>query len=293
MSRPGARPEPFDLGALQRWMFEVVAHSKGVEAGVESEAARKHIDVPFEQLESVVERSKQLSAKERLDVYANAYFWRLLEIMQMDFPTVECAVGKDLFRGLVERYLDRHPSKHWSLGKLGVPFSSYLRHETGDLEIPEPAFLADVAAIEWAMEEVFDEQRAEPVQLDDLLGVPPDRWAGARVQTIPALRLIECGYPAHEYIAAVRKGECPPVPAPKDDFVAVYRKEFSVYRLQLEREGYALLNALRAGQTLEEALELLADRPETDLERLAANVGAWFQDWASRGLFAKIDFPEA
>ncbi|MCZ7645804.1 MAG: DNA-binding domain-containing protein [Planctomycetota bacterium] len=285
-------PAGFELGRLQRWMQAVIMHPKGVEAGMRDRASRVHLDVPPEELDRIICPSRQLGSNERLSVYANAYFWRLLDILKQDFPTIEHAVGERCFAKLAERFLDKHPSSYYSLTRLGRPFAGFLREELEDCDVPQPEFLAEVAEMEWAMEELFDAERADAVKLDDLLGVEPERWAGARVQLVPAVRLMAFKYPVNDYMNAVRAEQQPPLPGPRETWAAVYRHEYALYRLPLEREGHVILTALAAGRSLGEALEALAEEPGADLERLAANVGPWFQDWTARGLFARVDLPD-
>ena len=68
-----------------------------------------------------------MSAFDRLAVYSNGYFARLLEILERDYSTVKAIVGDDEFRHLVAHYLEKHPSRHYNLIHLGKRFPKFLR----------------------------------------------------------------------------------------------------------------------------------------------------------------------
>ncbi len=70
-----------DLERVQRWMLSVIAHPDGIDEGADATEARRWIDAGAGQLESVVTRSRQLSASERLAVYGNAYYARLRDCL--------------------------------------------------------------------------------------------------------------------------------------------------------------------------------------------------------------------
>ena len=53
-------------------------------------------------LEALVHGDERLSAFERVDIYANAYFYRLLECLGEDFPATLAVLGEDNFPALVK-----------------------------------------------------------------------------------------------------------------------------------------------------------------------------------------------
>ena len=88
------------LEKVQRWMQSVIMHPEGVEAGLDSETARKHINVSPEQVEQVISPSQALSSVERLAIYANAYYARLLECLGEEFPVLKQTSARKHSTGL-------------------------------------------------------------------------------------------------------------------------------------------------------------------------------------------------
>ena len=97
--------------------------------------------------------SQHLAPEERVAIYADMYFARLLECLADDYPAVKALIGPIGFEKLVRAYLREHPSRHWNLNVLGRKLPEFL---AGDVKLPRKALVLDVARIECAMSVVFD-----------------------------------------------------------------------------------------------------------------------------------------
>ena len=278
-----------ELDRIQRWMQAVVTDAKGVGSGLRSETAHEILPGIESRLEDLVLPSSQLSASERLGIYADMYFWRLVDILAEEFPTVRHLFGKELFKQVVEDYVTRHPSTHYSLTRLGCKFPGYLAGEAHS--VPHLEFASNVAAVERAMEDVFDERLVEPIEFEDLAAIPMERWGDVRLRTIPALRLLQLDYPVNDFMTAVRDERHMDVPARIPSFVSVYRRNYRVVRADLDAQRFTLLAALEKGEFLGTAVELCASLPEADTDALADVLSGWFREWSSEGIFcsAQLD----
>jgi len=278
-----------ELDQIERWMQTLIMDPDGVRSGLRSQAAGNILPCTEESLEGLVLPSQQLNSVERLSIYGNMYFSRLAEILAEEFPTVQHLLGKELFGEVVRDFVTRHPSNHYSLTRLGSKFPAYLADEAHDL--PDREFVADVATVERAMEDVFDARRVEAIQFEDLTAIPMERWGDVRLQTIPALRLLQLDYAVNTYITAVREDRHMDIPAATPAFVAVYRHNYRVWRLDLDAQRFTLLAALHQGESLGSALDLCISLPEADPADLMDAVSGWFREWTSEGLFcsARLD----
>ncbi|HEY2147291.1 MAG TPA: DNA-binding domain-containing protein, partial [Pirellulales bacterium] len=153
-------------------MQAVIMHPDGVDAGLASEAARRHLDVAPDDVEQVVSRSLAQTSVERLSIYANAYYARLLECLGEEFPVLKQTLGEETFDAFAFDYLQRYPSQSYTLGKLGENFARYLRDtrpaanneaqsgdasdDGGELPADWPDFLIELATVEWIFSQVFD-----------------------------------------------------------------------------------------------------------------------------------------
>lgn len=285
------------LDNIQRWIQEVITHPDGIIAGLDSPSARNQIDVGAAQVEQVVERSSRLGSTDRLAVYGNAYFARLIECLGDEFPATQFALGEEAFHSFAMGYIQDSPSSSYSLNFLGERFPQYLK-ETRPADVPKPGwpdFLIDLATLERTYAEVFDGPGPEnltTLQPKDLQSIPPERVSGVRFIPVPSLRLMEVSFPVHEYVTAVRRDKSPEIPMPAETLLVITRREYIVRRGPVSRAEFQLLRAIIEGNTLGESIEIAADAmPEGSDDEFAANLSQWFRHWASAGWFIRVELP--
>jgi hypothetical protein len=290
-----------ELAQIQRWMQAVIMHPVGIAEGLASIEARQHLDVRLEDAETVITRSAALTAQERLAIYGYAYYARLLECLREEFPVLMHALGQEVFDAFAVGYLQRYPSRSYTLFQLASNFPRYLAETRPEADGTEglptdwPDFLIDLATLELSFNEVFDGPGVEgepPLEVDQLQAIPPERLLEARLVGVPCLRLLALRYPVHRYFTAVRRHEEPHPPGPVETHLAVTRRQFVVRHYELSPPAFRLLEALLAGRSVGEGIARTVETSDADLDLLAANLRTWFQDWAAEGFFRVVELPD-
>lgn len=272
------------LDGMQRWMQAVVVHPGSTEEGVLSADAQ--CEVPAERVGEVILPSATLTPTKRVDIYHGMYLLRMRDALAGDYPGLEHFLGDDGFLRLVRDYVQAHPSRSHTLNRLGDHVPEFIE---GTSEIPRREFCAELARLELAVTEVFDAPERPPLGQDEIAAVPADAWERARLRPIPAFRLLSFRYPVNAYLQSVRDEDHDHHPKPrlKSEWVAVYRRDYSVYRLELTKPAHDLLADLARGERLGDAIAAALGRPgrkrpsEDDLFR-------WFREWVSGGVFAEV-----
>lgn len=302
----GANPEKIPLDRLQRWMMSVISNVGGTVEGIESarvqrNAASGDIDVALEDIERVVSRSAQLTSIERLQVYSNAYYARLIECLQEEFPTLTHTIGNDAFANFAIDYLNASPPHSYTLAMLGESFPSFLQDTrpekpTGN-DTPDFAdFLIDVALLERTYSEVFDGpgnetldgESSRGLDADALSKLTVDQCAGARLIPASSLRMMTLRFPVHEYATSVRVGEHPAIPAPQQTRLIISRHEYIVRRRAVSEDEFRLLETIIAGATIGEAIEDMMNGSEISMDQCAVQLGEWFGHWATLDVFQEL-----
>lgn len=271
------------LERLQRWMQTVVVHPGDIEAAVASPEAAAQL-AP-EQLGDVILPSATLTPAERLGVYHGMYLLRMYDALAFDYPALEHFLGPDRFRDLVRDYVQVFPSRSYTLNRLGDHLPEFLR----TARVPRREFCCDLARLELAVTEAFDAPETPALGEEAIAAVPDEAWERARLRPVAALRLLEFRYPVNDYMQSVRDDDHHrPAGRAKNTWVAVYRRDYAVYRLDLTRAAHALLADLSAGAPLGEALTAAArrggrPRPEPDV------LFRWFREWISGGVFQSVE----
>ncbi len=275
----------FDVEQFQRWMFELVTHPEGVDGG--SKAAHRSHGVSVERM---VLPSRLRSASERIGVYAGMYFNRLVEILFNDFPALAHALGDQGFYHLGRDYLVKHPSRSKQLVTLGQHLEEFIANEA-DVDDKLRPFLVELARLEMVLELLFHAKRSPRLDPAELRAIPPEEWVGARLRPVHAFDLLAFEYPINAYFRGVIQEEEPAIPEPQRSWIAVWRKDYSLWRSAISEEQYTILRALQNGTTLGEALMACTELPEFNPETVMASVGKWFEDWTADGLFAEVLLP--
>jgi hypothetical protein len=281
-----------DLDQVQKWFQSVITHPDGVEEGVAGAEAQGVMPVGRDELERVIRRSNRMTAGERLSIYAHAYYARLFECMGEFFPALKRTVGEEVFSGFVFGYLQAYPSRSYTLGRLSTHFARYLEETRPPGEETWPDLLVDLAHLEWSIGEVFDGPGPEGMKTLDPGDLPAgEGWLDSVLILAPGLRLLRFRYPLHDYYTAIRRTpeeETVPVPDPREEWHALYRRDFIVRRERLCRSQYELLEALQAGEAVHRALARCAAVWEGTEEALADSLSDWFARWAAEGFFVGI-----
>ncbi len=278
------------LDKLQQWMQAVITHPAGVDAGLSAPGAQSHIVTLPSDVEQIIEPSRRQSSIERLEVYANAYYMRLIECLQSEFPVFRQTVGDDLFAEFAVDYLRRYPSQSYTLGELGARFVSFLT-ETRPAAQDAPDwfdFLIDLARLERTLSEVFDGPGCEtkpPLRHEELLAIDPELWPQARLTTAPCLRLLALRFPLNDYYTAIKAGDEAALPQAAESWLAITRRDYVVRRYSLTRPQFILLTKLQRDQTVGEAIAAAAEAYPGEIDQLAADLRDWFRIWSTAPMF--------
>ncbi len=292
-----------NLDRVQRWMHSVITHPDGIGAGIDSEGAQAEIDITQDAVEDVIKPSETQSSLERLQVYGNAYYARLIECLQDEFPTLMYALDENAFIGFAMEYLQVYPSQSYTLAELGKNFPKFLEEtrpdkEEQDSEDSSPDWvdlMIDIARLERTYSEVFDGEGVEEkplLQPEDFANIPPEQIGEIKLQPVPCLRLMTFSFSVHDYATAVRQEESPDYPQAEPTWLAITRRDYIVRRVSISYDQYIVLKCLQKGMTLAESIGQAVDATKTSMEEFASLLQEWFQKWTAAGYFEKVILPE-
>jgi hypothetical protein len=237
--------EPLVLGRLQEWLAGEIVTAGGSAAGAPG-------------ADAVIRSSAKLAAGERLELYRRSHRLRLLAVMRSAYPGLRLMLGDELFGDFALAYLAERPSGTRSFKLLTAGFATYLAATRAQMDSAEawPDMIVDLARLERVFAEVYDAKGVEGEQLpgiEELPEQPRGAWRMARIEPVRCLRLVRSSFPAGPYLIAVRRGEEPSLPAPRESFLAVSRRDYVVTLAPLSASDHALLDLLARGMSLDAA----------------------------------------
>ena len=162
-----------ELKSLQSLLYRLITAPSGVAEGLAAER-----ELSARSLDAIVLGDERLSAADRVDIYANMYFYRLLDALKEDFPATLAVLGADNFHNLVTGYLLEYPPTEPSLYYCGRYLADYLRDHPLSENVP---FIADLARLERSSVEVFHGADAPVLESDALQAVAPADWPAMKL----------------------------------------------------------------------------------------------------------------
>jgi hypothetical protein len=274
-----------DLKALQKSFFSIITRP----LGKNSVMARDSRTI------KMIRPSRLLTPHERLELYAQQYWWRVLDSLREDFAGLHDLLGEEKFSKLMVRYVQRFPSKSFTLRKLGQFMPRFLKKDRS-LPAALRAQAIAIAEVEWAQVLVFDGPALPILTVEALQGMG-DR---VRIQLQPYVRLLTVPYTVDSFLGTSRSIAMPSgasnvrAPAVKSRrralrkalkketcHLAVYRIGASVRLARLDAVERSLLDALVRGGSLEQVFR----RVLKGKKALASDaVQAAFQRFGSLGV---------
>jgi hypothetical protein len=200
-------------------------------------------------------------------------------------------------------YLTECPSQSFTLRNLGSRLEAWLRRNPQWIR-GKKVLALDMARLEWADLEAFD-SASEPLLHAGQLN--PASASKLRLRVQPYVRLLQLHYPVDDLVLEVRKDEdgagfasnalaenrkrrkvrAVAALQPKEIFMVVHRMDFSVYFRRIEREEYTMLKALRAGKSIESAIELAFQGSSIPEFNRGGYIRHCFETWATLGWFCR------
>jgi hypothetical protein len=218
----------------------------------------------------------------RVNLYRNNARAMFTGAMERSFPVLARRVGDGYFHRLAAAYRDAHPSRSGDLHWIGENFPAWLADHLAGTEY---AWLADLARLERACEEVLVAADVPAISIEALAGVTPEALPEMRLRLQPALRCVNSAYP----VWSVWRANQPDQPGAAiaadrgaEHVVITRTDDRPVLHLRPEAE-VRFIAALSAGAGLQDALETSS----LPVENLPQALGWLFQN----GLVVALEAP--
>lgn len=189
---------------------------------------------------------------QRFGVYRNNVLVSLIEALRAQFPVIEALVGADFFGEMARTYARRVPPASRLMKDYGDTFPDFVADHEPARGLP---YLADVARLERARTIAYHAAEAPVLGIADLAAVAADRLSDLRLMLHPSALVIESRFAivslwaAHQGVLDIAEVD----PFQPEDAL-VLRPLGVVEVRQLPPGGAAVLNALRAGANIGDAL---------------------------------------
>jgi hypothetical protein len=202
-----------------------------------------------------------------------------------DYPVLKHYLEKEKFKALMEDFVHRTQSHHFNVARYSTQLLPFLAtHSAHD------PFAYELATLENAMAQLFDAQETIALEPIHLTGMTPESLMELVLHPRAALQLFAFSHPVNCYYLAVMDEEAPPPPMPEETFLAVFRHEDVMWRMDLGENEYRLLQKLFADMPVGKALESLQNELTLPDHMLGTQLFEWFSRWMRNGLLAHYEY---
>jgi hypothetical protein len=272
---------------MARAIFQPLTSSDRMAAGADAE---------------YIKANDRLTSVARLEIYSRSYWFRVLDSLYDDFPGLRAVLGERAFHRLSRAYVTDCPSRSFTLRNLGSRLAPWLQRNPQYAE-GRYSLALDMARLEWAHIEAFDNAAERVLGPEDLLELGPEFRASLQ----PYLRLLALQHPVddlriqvnrasdeHGFVSNTAMKQKHRVltrnltarvsrSKPKELFLAVHRLNYGVYYRRVGAEEYLLLTALRDGVPIGRAIPYAFQNSSGSIEEQQSMVERWFAAWAQLG----------
>jgi len=267
------------LAELQELFWRAVSWPTGV-----ADFLAQADDATVEAFHATFAETPQLSRVERVDIYAESYFWRLFETLQTQFPVTAWLAGEGEFRNMVTDYVLERPSQDPDLRRFGAALPSFLQAHAIAQERP---WLPYCAQVELVMVGLLDAADRPPITIETLAQIPAAGWPELRFTAATTFALVASRWRYSPLLAAYRRGgsvaDAPTAPSDAEVHTLIWRERMQVMHRSLGPAEAAGLAMMRSGGTFNELCAAAAAQGAS-----TEAVAGWLRLWIEAELIVGL-----
>jgi hypothetical protein len=222
-----------------------------------------------------------------LAIYSNAYQIRLQETLMQDYPALRQLLGDDAFNTLVSEFIREYPSVSFSLRNFGQLLPDFLSTQVHYRQQP---YLAELAAFEWQLTDVFDVVDTPIATIEDMANIPPQAWPSLTVKLHTSIRWLTMKWNIGDIYPALKTNRTIPnlVELSSQTHYLIWRQNYSPhYRILDDQEWYAL--KILESNNFSKLCQSLSEISETP-NSASLQAATYLKSWLIAGLIETVTY---
>lgn len=232
-----------------------------------------------------------LRPAQRIQIYNQQYWWRLLSTLHESFPLLTRLFGYyDFNRTIGIPFLTKYPPRHWSLCYLGDRLPRWC---VEDYQGKDKKLVSDAALLDWAFTYSFVAAKSAPISADmPAGGQEVSDLLDKTLYAQPFVNLFEMDHHLFNFREDFLKQDpdywmnnpFPKLDSSKKFYFVLYRNmRNDISWKEISLGEYFLLSQFKSGATIDHACEELETQGEACCEDAMKNLQEWFKEWTMRG----------
>jgi len=236
-----------------------------------------------------IEETKKVSATTRLQIYSNAYRFRLIEALSSNYPILQKFLGEVLFQELALHYIDAYPSTFRSIRWFGDKLENFLREHDEYNAFP---YLAELSKLQWRMTLTFDALDRELIDMEAVMQIPQDDWVRMQFILHPSVYILDFQWNVIQIWKNLSQDNSPDEPLKYDISIPYifWRKDLINQYCSLPQDECYAIESVIKGHTFGEICEGLCQW--VDEQDAALRAASLLKGWISSGLISAIEISQ-
>ena len=238
-------------------------------------------------IEQYIQKPLNDSRSERLAIYNNGYFARLLEVLEKQYEVLLKWLGEDEFSELAAEYITANPSHFYAIGDFARFVPRFLKDTKPYADKP---YLTELASFIIALSDTIDAADAPVLIRQDIMHVPSEDWPSMRLSLHPSVQLFTHQWNSIAIWEAITSNSIPPTPIQLNALChgIVWRKGIQSFYVVVTQAEASVLKYLQNVHSFAEICEGLTQIIDT--EEVAQYVVNLLIRWLNDGLITSINF---
>jgi len=286
---------PEELKEVQTWFSAIITQPIDQESHINPTAPSGN---PIkEEAKNYIDPSPTLEPSERIEIYNQQYWWRLLNTLHDTFPLATRLLGYHKFNEYIATpYLEAFPSDHWSLAHLGDRLPLWLKEQYNR---EDKELLLDAIAIDDAFNKCFFAAHLSPLTSDR----SPEEALAVTATLQPHISLFSLDYDLFRFRQEIKQKDpdfwsshhypnlkhalqenehhFPELKKGKHHFIIYRSLKNQVLWDDLPESEYLLLKRFQQGTSIEESCQWLEQGEKSCLEEAQMHLQEWIQKWTA------------
>lgn len=277
---------PSSVIAIQKWVASIITRPLSEESQMQMIAPSGRL--MSEEAAEFILPNRKLSADKRIQIYNQQYWWRLLSILQDNFPALTRIFGyTDFNRSIGVPFLMKYTPHHWALSALGCEMTCWIEEEYDAADKP---LIHAMAVLDLAYQNSFTALHVPSVEASlQLLTTKLRLQEHVKLFSFPFDALSFRSQLVQESVEFWIDADFPVLPKNKEYFFLLYRSSNNLISYKtLEKAEWVLLHDITKGLSIEEACDHLEKMGGELYTTAQLGIEKWIQEWLIEKLLTNI-----
>lgn len=276
------------LQSTQEWFATILTHRMGENDTIQSYSPNGILIA--EEAARYIIPSPTLQPHQRMQIYNQQYWWRLLNTLHLNFPLVTRLFGFQAFNEQIGiPFILKYPPCHWSLTLLGESLPKWVME---CYQEPDQSLIYNAASLDWAYTASFIAPQFPPLDLSHLVEGNQESLLSHTFYLQSHIYLFTWEYDLMTFRGSFVKQEVdywvenpfPELPKGKAYYFILYRNGINnIAWREISKGELLLLECFKKGTSIESVCEYIETQETSLYEEMETNLQNWMQNWTQAG----------